>query len=156
MEKQTREIAMLWQQNSLAEWSKALASGASPQGRGFEPHSCHFEPSARWGLIEHRGDSHSHYGTIAKSGEPRNIPPTAHSSKCPSSTARAYPLVAGFANAGARAGLRFSLESAAKSRKAQHEEAHPAWLPLLSKLIWLVLGGDLAARSHRVEQFTAL
>ena len=28
-------------QDSLAEWSKALASGASPQGRGFEPHSCH-------------------------------------------------------------------------------------------------------------------
>ena len=26
----------------LAEWSKALAQGASPQGRGFEPHSCHF------------------------------------------------------------------------------------------------------------------
>ena len=29
-------------QDSLAEWSKALASGASPKGRGFEPHSCHF------------------------------------------------------------------------------------------------------------------
>ena len=29
-------------QDSLAEWSKALAQGASPQGRGFEPHSCHF------------------------------------------------------------------------------------------------------------------
>ena len=28
-------------QDSLAEWSKALASGASPQGRGFEPNSCH-------------------------------------------------------------------------------------------------------------------
>jgi hypothetical protein len=28
-------------QDSLAEWSKALASGASPQGRGFEPRSCH-------------------------------------------------------------------------------------------------------------------
>ena len=28
-------------QDSLAEWSKALASGASPQGREFEPHSCH-------------------------------------------------------------------------------------------------------------------
>ena len=28
-------------QDSLAEWSKALASGASPQVRGFEPHSCH-------------------------------------------------------------------------------------------------------------------
>ena len=28
--------------DSLAEWSKALAPGASPQGRGFEPHSCHF------------------------------------------------------------------------------------------------------------------
>ena len=27
--------------DSLAEWSKALAQGASPQGRGFEPHSCH-------------------------------------------------------------------------------------------------------------------
>ena len=26
--------------DSLAEWSKALAPGASPQGRGFEPHSC--------------------------------------------------------------------------------------------------------------------
>ena len=29
-------------QDNLAEWSKALASGASPQGRGFDPHSCHF------------------------------------------------------------------------------------------------------------------
>ena len=28
-------------QDSLAEWSKALAQGASPQGRGFEPHRCH-------------------------------------------------------------------------------------------------------------------
>ena len=26
----------------------------------------------------------------------------------------------------------------------------------LGKLTWLVLGGDPAARSHRVEQFTAL
>ena len=35
----------VWAQDvmdSLAEWSKALAQGASPQGRGFEPHSCHF------------------------------------------------------------------------------------------------------------------
>ena len=28
-------------QDSLAEWSKALDSGASPQGRGLKPHSCH-------------------------------------------------------------------------------------------------------------------
>ena len=28
-------------QDSLAERSKALAYGASPQGRGFEPHNCH-------------------------------------------------------------------------------------------------------------------
>ena len=28
-------------QDSLAEWSKALAPGASPQAHGFEPHSCH-------------------------------------------------------------------------------------------------------------------
>ena len=32
---------VLARHDSLAEWSKALASGASPQGRGFEPHSCH-------------------------------------------------------------------------------------------------------------------
>jgi hypothetical protein len=30
-------------QDSLAEWSKALAPGASPQGRGFEPHSCQLQ-----------------------------------------------------------------------------------------------------------------
>ena len=29
------------QLDSMAEWSKALASGASPKGRGFEPHCCH-------------------------------------------------------------------------------------------------------------------
>ena len=28
-------------QGSLAEWSKALAQGACPQGRGIEPHNCH-------------------------------------------------------------------------------------------------------------------
>ena len=33
--------------DSLAKWSKALASGASPQGRGFEPRSCHCSTSAR-------------------------------------------------------------------------------------------------------------
>ena len=27
--------------DNVAEWSKALASGASPQGRGFESHCCH-------------------------------------------------------------------------------------------------------------------
>ena len=31
--------------DTLAEWSKALASGASPKGRGFEPHSRHFQKS---------------------------------------------------------------------------------------------------------------
>ena len=35
------ELCDLCCHDSLAEWSKALASGASPQGRGFEPHSCH-------------------------------------------------------------------------------------------------------------------
>lgn len=32
-------------QDALAEWSKALAQGASPKGRGFEPHSRHFRKS---------------------------------------------------------------------------------------------------------------
>ena len=36
-----------YEQDSLAEWSKALASGASPQGRGFEPHSCQFSDGPR-------------------------------------------------------------------------------------------------------------
>ena len=36
--------------DSLAEWSKALAQGASPQGRGFEPHSCHFPSRGNAGL----------------------------------------------------------------------------------------------------------
>ncbi len=40
--------ASLMLRDSLAEWSKALASGASPQGRGFEPHSCHQYLCARW------------------------------------------------------------------------------------------------------------
>ena len=31
--------------DSLAEWSKAL--GVSPQGRGFEPHSCHLVPRGK-------------------------------------------------------------------------------------------------------------
>ena len=26
----------------MAEWSKALALGASPKGRGFEPHQYHY------------------------------------------------------------------------------------------------------------------
>ena len=28
--------------DSLAERSKAVAQGAIPKGRGFEPHSCHY------------------------------------------------------------------------------------------------------------------
>ena len=32
--------------DSLAEWSKAVAQGAIPKGRRFEPHSCHVR--MRW------------------------------------------------------------------------------------------------------------
>ena len=43
---------------------------------------------------------------------------------------------------------------------AAHQIKRPKWSPssrtTLCKLTWLVLGGDPAARSHRVEQFTAL
>ena len=47
-------------------------------------------------------------------------------------------------------------------RPPPQASAHLSWLvwPLAwqasCKLTWLVLGGDPAARSHRVEQFTAL
>ena len=36
-------------QDSLAERSKAVAQGAIPKGRGFEPHSCHFLERAKMG-----------------------------------------------------------------------------------------------------------
>ena len=39
-------------QDSLAKWSKALAQGASPQGRGFEPHSCHFMNASSWLVVD--------------------------------------------------------------------------------------------------------
>ena len=29
--------------DTMAEWSKAVALGAIPKGRGFEPHWCHFQ-----------------------------------------------------------------------------------------------------------------
>ena len=45
--------------DSLAEWSKALASGASPQGRGFEPHSCHFQ--LHWRVLATSG---APYGSL--------------------------------------------------------------------------------------------
>ena len=45
-------------QDSLAEWSKALAQGASPQGRGFEPHSCHFAAPVETAVAPH--DTHPH------------------------------------------------------------------------------------------------
>ena len=36
-----KRIRSAFHQDTLAERSKALAQGASPQGRGFEPHRCH-------------------------------------------------------------------------------------------------------------------
>ena len=36
-----KALSIAWH-DSLAERSKAVAQGAIPQGRGFEPHSCHF------------------------------------------------------------------------------------------------------------------
>ena len=56
-------------QDSLAEWSKALASGASPQGRGFEPHSCHF-PSA---LMSHSHTSPFLRGCVLRTSHPNCI-----------------------------------------------------------------------------------
>jgi hypothetical protein len=53
-------------QDSLAEWSKALASGASPQGRGFEPHSCHMKKTclARWNYIATLVQAQKHQSII--------------------------------------------------------------------------------------------
>ena len=46
-----QETMLFQTQDSLAEWSKALAPGASPHGRGFEPHSCHFPSQSSVYLI---------------------------------------------------------------------------------------------------------
>ena len=43
--------------DSLAERSKAVAQGAIPKGRGFEPHSCHFLPSGPSKIRSRRPDS---------------------------------------------------------------------------------------------------
>ena len=39
-EPQKKQLSATSVHGSLAEWSKALAPGASPQGRGFEPLGC--------------------------------------------------------------------------------------------------------------------
>ena len=44
--------------DALAERSKAVAQGAIPKGRGFEPHRCHFDEVTRQaiaacGEVEH-------------------------------------------------------------------------------------------------------
>ena len=55
----------------MAEWSKALALGASPQGRGFEPHFCHFLPMlGRALLFAYVGDFRQQKYSIA-----RGMPP---------------------------------------------------------------------------------
>ena len=55
---------------SLAEWSKALASGASPKGRGFESHSCHSFAHARPRILITEGPkpppSISHYSLVVE------------------------------------------------------------------------------------------
>ena len=42
---------------SVAEWSKALVLGTSPQGRGFESHRCHMF----YILLEHQHSSDKKY-----------------------------------------------------------------------------------------------
>ena len=61
-------------QDSLAEWSKALAQGASPQGRGFEPHSCHFIGSCSCLVV---GKTNSHCSSILSSGHLMALPKAA-------------------------------------------------------------------------------
>ena len=41
-------LDLLAAKDALAERSKAVAQGAIPKGRGFEPHRCHFEVCYLW------------------------------------------------------------------------------------------------------------
>ena len=53
--------------DSLAERSKAVAQGAIPKGRGFEPHSCHFlERVKMYGLYSESSLLGSTYMRCAK------------------------------------------------------------------------------------------
>ena len=61
-------------QDSLAEWSKALAQGASPQGRGFEPHSCHFISSCSCLVVD---KTNRHCSSILSSGHLMVLPKAA-------------------------------------------------------------------------------
>ena len=61
-------------QDSLAEWSKALAQGASPQGRGFEPHSCHIATHTHAHMHTHT----QHKRTNAQTHKRTNARTTAH------------------------------------------------------------------------------
>ena len=87
-------------QDSLAEWSKALASGASPQGRGFEPHSCHF-------------------ATIC-----RQMGSSAHSSDVKTKNYIAWRWLNGRAHAERRLGLRARLRPASGVPNIIHEGPH--------------------------------
>ena len=53
-------------------------------------------------------------------------------------------------------GRRTTTAPNCKHATRAHQTRHPGYRPTTCKLTWLVLGGDPAARSHRVEQFTAL
>ena len=57
--KSTRSSFCNLQQDTLAERSKALAQGASPQGRGFEPHRCHLIIVNMCVLLWHRMWTHT-------------------------------------------------------------------------------------------------
>ena len=46
---------------AVAEWSKALALGANPKGRGFKPHRRHF--------VNHRISFRINYSTLTLSSE---------------------------------------------------------------------------------------
>ena len=46
-ESQIELLDQLSIRDTLAERSKAVAQGAIPKGRGFEPHRCHFYEVAR-------------------------------------------------------------------------------------------------------------
>ena len=59
-----------------------------------------------------------------------------------------------FSVAAVRAGLLARERSTHKA--PAHKGHNPAKTAHANKLTWLVLGEDPAARSHRVEQFTAL
>ena len=75
--------------DALAERSKAVAQGAIPKGRGFEPHRRHFRLLHQRNLTSRMGDR---WGITERSHCLRGLMTSAQGARCPGFNAQRKPL----------------------------------------------------------------